>query len=229
MSNDFGTCASLDHVTWVNPCGGLFWRTLADGRIEIQGGGTPEYPPDSAAFKNLALTWKNWAPEFQSAAKRFGVPVGWLVSIANAETGFVAHNKDLQRTIPSSDGYGSIGIMQPLAMVAQMYGYNPAARSNPQTNIDIGARLLADNARKNPSGFPAVAAMYNSGKVCKPGNDAFNLAGHQGKYATTAIRGLNTAIRYLPLSATPLWIYALGGAAVVAGGAWLYASTRRAA
>lgn len=189
----------------VNPCGGMRWQTLSDGRIQLEGGSIPEFDPNSPTFENLRLTWQNWTDEFRAASKITGIPIGWLVAIANNETGFLASNPERQRTEPSADGYGSIGIMQPLAMNARELGYHPDDRYDARLNIEMGAKeLLRGSERPNGAagGFPVVAAMFNGGPGnggCRTGNDVFNLKGHRGKYATMAIKGLNSAIAYLPL------------------------------
>jgi hypothetical protein len=209
---------------YINPCGGRKWRTLEDGRIEIEGQGVPMYELGSGSFENVRRTWENWKSEFRSSARRLDVPLGWLVAIAAAETGFVSEDKELQARIVSADGYASVGIMQPLASVAIQHGYKATDRYDPQLNIDIGAKVLLANAKSKlgPAGFPVIAAMYNAGHACNPGNDQFNLAGYKGKYASTAIRGLNTAITHLDLSAVswPLILgVGLGIAGVAAAGA----------
>lgn len=218
---------------WVNPCGGLPWRTLADGRIEVQGQGVPNWAPASSQRKYLVQTWTNWKPAFEAAAKKFGLQASWLVAIATMETGLWSGKPAQQATIASEDGYGSIGVMQPLVMVATMYGYQPAERADPAKNIDMGAHLLYDDWRtKNgqAGGFPVVAAMFNGGAGsggCNPGNDVFNLKGYRGPgwptavYASNAIRYQNTA-RELGIGASAAsgsLTYALAGAALVAVGA----------
>lgn len=191
----------------VNPCGGMRWQTLSDGRIQLEDGSIPEFAPDSPTFENLRLTWENWAPEFRAAARAKGVkvPVGWLVAIANNETGFLAKSPETQARVLSGDGFGSIGIMQPLAMNARELGYDPDDRYDPYLNIEMGAKELTrgfERPNGQKGGFPVVAAMFNGGPGnggCKMGNDIFNLKGYKGKYATMAIKGLNSAIAYLPL------------------------------
>ncbi len=191
---------------WVNPCGGLLWRTLGDGRIEVQGQGMPSWAPSSAQRKYLVQTWQNWKPIFQATAQRYGLPASWLVAIATMESGLWSGNPTQQATIGSFDG--SIGIMQPLTLVSSMYGYSSADRADPAKNIDMGSHLIADNAKtKNGQlgGFPVVAAMFNGGSGsggCNPGNDVFNLKGYHGPggswptavYASNAIRYQNTAV-----------------------------------
>jgi len=189
---------------WVNPCGGMRWTTLADGRIQLENGTIPAWAPGSNEERIVQLTWQNWGPEFRSASSEFGVPLGWLVAIATSETGFVASNKEHQRTIVSSDGFSSVGIMQPIPSTTKAYGYSLEDRYDPQKNINIGAEVLLDDAETangRVGGFPVVAAMYNGGSGgggCRTGNDVFNLKGYRGEYATRAIKNLNTAIGFLP-------------------------------
>lgn len=177
---------------WVNPCGGKKWRTLPSGAIEVEGEGVPVYPPGSAQHKYLTQTWTNWAPQFESSADRFGVPVRWLLAAASQETGLWSNNPEKQRTITSGDAHGSIGIMQPIPSTATYLGYKPDDRYDPQLNIDMGAKLMAKTLDAN--GFPVVAAKYNSGGTCRVGNDRFNLRGHRGEYVSNVLRYNNAAV-----------------------------------
>jgi hypothetical protein len=177
---------------WVNPCGGKKWRTLPNGAIEVEGEGVPVYSPTSLEHKYLTQTWTNWAPQFESSAARFDVPVTWILAAATQETGLWSNNPERQRTIGSTDGHSSIGIMQPIPSTATMLGYSAADRYDPQLNIDMGAKLMGKTL--NASGFPAVAAKYNAGHACNVGNDRFNLAGHKGQYASNVLRYNNTAL-----------------------------------
>jgi len=177
---------------WVNPCGGKRWRTLPSGAIEVEGEGVPVYPPGSLEHKYLTQTWANWAPQFESSAARFGVPVTWLLAAATQETGLWSNNPAKQASITSGDAYGSIGIMQPIPSTAVMLGYSAADRYDPQLNIDMGAKLMGKQLDAN--GFPTVAAKYNSGGTCRTGNDRFNLRGYKGQYVGNVLRYNNAAV-----------------------------------
>lgn len=224
---------------YVNPCGGVKWRTLSDGRIELEDGSIPTYSPTSPDFRLLLLTWQNWAPQFRKAAKEYGIPAEWLVSIATCEVGFLAHSAEKQRTVVSSDGYSSVGIMQPIPSTAKLLGYTPDDRYDAQANINMGAALLVLFAKEYPQtrfGFPIFAAMYNggpgkTGSACNTGNDQFNLKGHKGAYATRAIRYLNSAVEADWAATTALPVAAVGiGLALAGFGAataiWLARSRR---
>lgn len=208
---------------YTNPCGGVKWRTLSDGRIELEDGTTPAFGLTSAEAKQLLLTWQNWSSEFRGASERLGLPVEWLVAIAAMETGGYAANKEKQRTIGSFDG--SIGIMQPLALVAHMFGYTSEDRYDAYKNIDMSSRLLRSNAltKNGAHGFPVVAAMFNGGQGnggCNTGNDKFNLKGtslRKTRYATDAIKYLNTAIEAGWMATTGLPVAAIGIGLALAG------------
>lgn len=197
---------------WLNPCGGVRWRTLPNGLIEVEGQGFPEYAPGSNQYRYIEQTWNNWAPQFQAAAKKFNVPLVWILALAAIETGFVSSNPEKQRTIESGDGFHSIGIMQPLPSTAITLGYTTADRYDAGKNIEMGAKLISQLDPRY--GLPAVGARYNSGKLCSAGNDQFNLKGYKGAYVTQAIKYNNTALHYLKLSSSNLLLTALMGAGV---------------
>lgn len=200
---------------WVNPCGGKKWRTLPSGAIEVEGEGVPVFAPTSADHKYLTQTWNNWKSQFASSAARFGVPATWLLAAATQETGLWSNNPQRQASITSGDAYGSIGIMQPLPSTATMLGYSAADRYDPQLNIDMGAKLMARQA--DASGFPTVAAKYNAGHACNPGNDRFNMAGYKGAYVSNVIRYNNTAVALGLGAAQPTLASTLGWSLLGAG------------
>lgn len=212
--------------SWVNPCGGVRWRELSDGRIEVEGHGVPNWPVGSAQRKYLTQTWLNWRAHFEAASRKHGLPAHWLAAIATMETGLWSGNPAKQASITSEDGYGSVGVMQPLAMVATLYGYKPDDRYDPAKNIDMCTRLLVANL-KTKNGqlgrFPVIAAMFNggaSGGGCNPGNDIYNLKGYRAPgwpsavYAGNSIRYNNAAVELgigRGASSTSAAVYALGG------------------
>jgi soluble lytic murein transglycosylase-like protein len=188
---------------WTNPCGGAKWRSLPDGRFEIEGQGILDCAPGSVCEKNVLQTYRNWEPAFQAVAKRHGIPVSWLVALATNETGFLSSKPDQQRTVASSDGYGSIGIMQPLPGEVTRLGFSLADRTDPEKNIEIGARILKEGLVRTKGDFPAASVLYNAGHLCPTQsnlqkgnyNAALNVAGYKGVYLPSAVRHNNTAVR----------------------------------
>lgn len=179
---------------WTNPCGGARWRTLPNGAIEVEGEGVPVWPEGSPQRRYLEQTWRNWKPYFEEAAAKFDLPPAWALAIATQETGLWSADPARQARIESQDGYSSIGIMQPIPSAATSLGYHPNDRYDPRLNIEMGTAFLAKYL--DGDGFPRLAAKFNAGPArgCRPGNDRFNLPGHQGKYVDHAIRYLNSAV-----------------------------------
>lgn len=188
---------------WTNPCGGAKWRALPDGRFEIEGMGILDCQPGSVCEKNVLQTYNNWKSAFQAVARRHQLPVSWLVALASNETGFLSSKPDQQRTVASSDGYGSIGIMQPLPGEVTRLGFSLADRTDPEKNIEIGARILKEGLARTKGDFPAASVLYNAGHLCptqsnlQKGNyhPSLNVAGYKGRYLPDAVRHNNTAVR----------------------------------
>lgn len=208
-------------MTWItNPCNGANWRELPDGKIEVAGVGVPEHSPTSAQGKNFIRMWTAWRPHFEAAAKKYGLPVRWIVAIATLETGGYSTAK--QATIMSADGFSSIGIMQPIPMVATMYGYSLQDRFDPAKNIDMGAHLLFDNSKRSSRGLPAIASYYNAGHLCPSQtnlangcwNPTLNMAGC-GNYPFAVIAYNNLGVT-LGLGSSS-WAGMLGTATLGAG------------
>lgn len=160
-------------VAFQNPCGGLQWQNLPSGLIEIQGEGIPTLKAGTAAFNNMAATWKNWGALLTRAARTHDVPVSWLLAIATMETGSWAADPDKQARIVSPAG--AVGVMQVMPATAGGYGRTGADMANPRLNIDTAANLVADLKKKNEGGLPAIAARYNSGRLCSAGRNEWNL------------------------------------------------------
>jgi hypothetical protein len=77
---------------------------------------------------------------------------------------------------------------------------------------------LAKLAQRQDGQLPEMAAAYNSGSVCAPGRNDWNLA-MADDYAGNVIRWNNSAVMYLDMAPKPKW---LAGLAI--GAAGLYAA-----
>jgi hypothetical protein len=215
--------------SWTNPCGGARWRTLPDGRVEIEGQGIPECAAGSVCARQVEQTWKNWQAAFQAVAAKHGLPVSWLVALATNETGFLSHKPEQQRSVVSSDGYGSVGIMQPLPSEVRRLGFTPAEVTDPAKNIEMGARILKEGLARVGGDFPAASVLYNAGHLCPTQsnlqkgnyNSALNVAGYKGVYLPHAVLHNNTAVR-LGVNTVPSRAGLLFGGALAFGlGAFL--------
>lgn len=153
-------------MDFTNPCGGKRWRVLPSGLIEVEGEGTPTLDPNSASFKLMAQTWKNWGGALGRAASKYDLPVSWLLAVATMETGFLS--ADPVKQAQAQSPVGAIGVMQVMPFNATSFGLKSADELfDPEKNIDVGAHILAnDNKNLNAGGLPGISAMYNSGKLC---------------------------------------------------------------
>jgi len=204
-------------ATWENPCSGLRWMTHSDGLIEVEGEGFPEYDQASLEFQQLAQNAANWGGLLRAAAARYGVPLPWLLAIATMETGPWADDATEQSRMVSPAG--ALGVMQIMPFVAEEYGYTPADMLVPESNIDVGAALIRRLADRGEGGLPAVSARYNSGRLCSPGRNEWNLLA-DANYPRKVIRWNNSAIRY-GVGSSP---HVLAGVALGAGGLYLAAA-----
>jgi hypothetical protein len=211
--------------TFHNPCGGRRWRELPDGRIEVEGIGVPSAEPGSQRYHLVGQTWKNWKHEFRQASREYGIPPAMLAAIAYVETGAWSDDPALQARIESSDGYHSIGIMQPIPSTTTMLGFQLNDRFDPLQNIRMGAKLASMNAEDYGLDFPLLAASHNAGSVrCRPGENQWGIHTY-GDYIAVAVPAHNALIehfganRFLLLGSLPVG-YMVAGAAVGVGLAW---------
>lgn len=233
---------------WHNPCGGVRWRTLRDGRIEVEDRGvlyaTGEGPYSFRTY--VHNSWRNFRPEILAASKKRGVPVSWILALIATETGLWSNKRERQARISNYCCRGPMAVMVSPYPNHKTFGGYPRADDmlDPAKNIDTGAAIMAYHARKGLD-LPAIAARYNSGGLCcrssptvpsKPGGrvqNVYNLCSAKipstatgQSYPEKAIRGNNTAIAELDVNATAgsTLLYAVGGfllvgAAAVAVGA----------
>lgn len=208
---------ALVPTDFVNRCpGGKRFRVHGDETIEVEGEGFPTVPEDDDFRPHLENTWRNWAPLFRQAAEEYGIPTSWLVAIAATETGLWANDPERQRTLTSSAD--AVGIMQVVPR------WQPETREqllDAETNIRVGARILAEGTRRKGSGpfLPHLASDYNAGPGhCWPGRNPWNLGGDYagGKhYVTHAIRFNNAAVAMgVNRRRGPAWLAAGAGVAL---------------
>jgi hypothetical protein len=193
--------------------------------VEIEGKGVPLSPKNS--FLYVKQTWANWQPEFEAAAEATGVPAVWLLALATVESGLWAKNPESQRTITSSAG--ARGIMQIMPLNAPSLGISPAELFVPATNILSGARLFRDMAKGKAGDYVGATGKYNSGSLCCPGRNAYNLCTDSVdgiSYPELAARYVNSAILELGLGKTEsgggsILPWLVGGAVGLLAFAWV--------
>lgn len=117
---------------------------------------TVRTPPGEPAHAGLGGAGKpqpeRYAPQFRSAAKKYGLDDAWLRAIAHAESGF-----DAKARSPK----GAQGVMQLMPETARSYGVTDAY--SPAQSIDAGARHLRTLLRRYEGDLTLAAAAYNAG------------------------------------------------------------------
>jgi soluble lytic murein transglycosylase-like protein len=208
-------------MAFSNACGGLRWDMQADGLIAVEGQGTPAFEPGSIHYKQLEQTWANWSGLILDAASAHKVPPSWILAVMTEETGLWSPNAEEQASKVS--GAGARGLMQIMPATARGFGADPDQMYDPAANIAVGAALLAKLAKLRDGQLPEMAAAYNSGSVCSPGRNQWNLA-MADDYAGNVIRWNNAAVMYLDMAPKSKWLAGLAvgavglyAAAVIAG------------
>jgi soluble lytic murein transglycosylase-like protein len=111
-------------------------------------------PYDQNAFDDL----------ISESAAAYSVPPDWIKAVIGTESGFNpnAHNA-------SDPGGGAFGLMQVLYSTAVGLGYegDPEGLYDPETNIDLGVKLMAQIIQRTGSDFSAMYSAYNSGSATK--------------------------------------------------------------
>lgn len=170
---------------WRNPCGGLRWRELDDGRFDVDGKGV--ILPPAEVQKQVRQSWANFEPEIRAAAEKRGVPVSWLLAVITVETGLWSGNRQKQSTISSGCCVGPMQVMVTPHPNYKVGGYtSPDDMLDPLKNIDTGAAIMRGWMDKDHD-LPMILARFNAGELCcsnspsvatKPGGrvqNAFNL------------------------------------------------------
>lgn len=125
------------------------WRTLPSGAVEVDGK-LPELDPAGlAVLRGAVMRWRALAEKHST---RTGVPVHWLLGVIYAETGGVP-------TLTSPKG--AFGLMQ--VMPFNWGGRTREQMADPDTNIAVGANILAGHVKRMGRDLPKVASGYNAG------------------------------------------------------------------
>jgi len=232
---------------WTNPCGGTQWRTLSDGRIEVEGAGVLTFAPGSAFEKYLKQSWANFEPEIRAASAKRGVTPNAIVAVMTTETGLWSSSRARQMSQCSSCCCGPMAVWSTpgRGFWPANYGYTPdQIVHDPMANIDAGAALIRKGYDQGYQ-LPHIVAAYNSGsyKCCPTSPDVPNSPGGRQKnpfnlcsaspggisYPEMVIRGNNTALA-LGIGGSAgggaVWPYAMGAFMVVGGIALIWSARR---
>lgn len=164
------------------------YRTLPGGAVEVDGR-LPELDPASlAVFRARVWRWRELAEKHSA---RTGVPVHWLLGIIFAETGGVP-------TLTSPKG--AFGLMQ--VMPFNWGGRTREQMADPDTNIHVGANILAAHRKRMGPDLPKVASGYNAGAQAQSGaphpsaTSPWGMRENKG-YISHVVSAANSALREL--------------------------------
>lgn len=165
-----------------NECGGVGYRNLSDGTIEIEGSGVVLPPPGEGQWSLRTYarnTWRNFESEIRAAARAHDIPVSWVLAIAATETGIASESREKQSGqlgLHPDDGcaqgkccYGVMQIMVCPHPNHRTYGGYERRDDmlDPAKNIDTGAAIMRHFVDQGLD-LPAISARYNSGGLCCP-------------------------------------------------------------
>jgi soluble lytic murein transglycosylase-like protein len=120
---------------------------------------------------------ENTEPFVRAAARAAGIPEGFAVSIARAESAFRSH---------SISSTGAMGVMQLMPRTASSYGvWDPF---DPEDNAQGGTRYLAQLWQRYRGDRMRVAAAYNAGERGVPKKGAMRVPSSTLAYAAHVTR-----------------------------------------
>lgn len=176
------------------------WRTLPDGRTEVDGA-IPSLTTSEANALRVMLAKHGGV--LADAAKRTGAPFERLAAHEWIETagqydpnGRVWPGREqfgVTRSPRGGDGEWGVLQIMPFHFEAGQHGLTTripeSQRDDLETNIDLGARYVAEIAR-TAADAPSAAAMYNAGSVKHDASRPYGLVA-TGDYIDKFVRATN--------------------------------------
>lgn len=150
--------------------GAIQWRTLSDGKIEVEGLGVPYadvggYHGDGAVIRQV---WDKYKDFILRASERSGIPARWILALIIIESRGVNHG------VNSAGAGGMMGMMlQATGIGLKKVGINRPATSadvaDPEMNILAGAGFMRHQADTFGWELPIIAVSHNAGSPkCSP-------------------------------------------------------------
>ncbi len=150
--------------------GAVRWRTLSDGKIEVEGLGVPYadvggYHGDGAVIRQV---WDKYKDFILRASERSGIPARWILALIIIESRGVNHG------VNSAGAGGMMGMMlQATGIGLKKVGINrPATKADvadPEMNILAGAGFMRHQADTFGWELPIIAVSHNAGSPkCSP-------------------------------------------------------------
>jgi hypothetical protein len=150
--------------------GAIQWRTLSDGKIEVEGLGVPYadeggYHGDGAVIRKV---WDQYKDFILRASERSGIPARWILALIIIESRGVNHG------VNSAGAGGMMGMMlQATGIGLKKVGIDrPATKADvadPEMNILAGAGFMRHQADTFGWELPIIAVSHNAGSPkCSP-------------------------------------------------------------
>jgi soluble lytic murein transglycosylase-like protein len=100
-----------------------------------------------------------------AASETYAVPVPWIQAVIGTESSWKADAYRYEASIKDA----SYGLMQLLSTTAKALGYSgtPEGLYDPETNINLGTKLLSQLRTRYGDNFSRVYSAYNSGNPDK--------------------------------------------------------------
>ncbi len=112
--------------------------------------------------------WEKYIEMVLAASREYGVPADLILAVMAAETGSVHYDPNYVN--PTN---GDTGLMQVLASTAKNLGFDSNLRTDPATNIRMGAKLLRELLDRYGGNEFAAVSSYNIGCCGPHGFDKF--------------------------------------------------------
>ena len=143
------------------------WRTLSDGRIEIEGLGAPK--------RGWPKRVDSWNALITSMSDKYGVPAAWIATIMALESGgrpdVCYRPGGAKSPCSTKDGAGLMAITEGAAFgTTGQHITLQQLMDDPALSVDIGTQIIAKNADEYGADIVKIGVAYNAGSIqCREG------------------------------------------------------------
>lgn len=161
------------------------WETREDWTTVVDG--TVWQASDAARARVERDVIAKWGPLLAAKATKYGVPWALMVGVCASESWGDPN---------AGSSAGAQGLMQVMPFHFPA-GTTTAQMREPDRNVDLGAKILADAIKRVGRDVPKIAAVYNAGGVYPRASDEWgvveNVAADGTAYLTNVTRYTNHA------------------------------------
>ena len=144
------------------------WTTREDGVIVTRDAATGVESVLTLSGPNAELLEQieaRWGDLCRRKGAKYGLPDGWIQAGIFQESGGNPHARNPETKIGQEDD--GVGLGQ-ITSADLKRGYTDEQLQDPEINVDIMARYMAQLVQRYGRDFPAIAAAYNAGSVHAP-------------------------------------------------------------